>query len=288
MNSEQYYERIAALKEAEDFMRVMKKWDTLSKRVGEQKDIQMVLPDLFWVAKSGVGRTHLLSLLSEYLYECGNLMEFSGRVKYFEFMLDYCPPSAPFEEIRRLLSEVMNATGFRRSFKGIISIDIEEWLGHCEEKHFITFLEYLSSNSDDWLIIFNLSGEREEEVQKLESILSMYFRFEKSYLLLPNTPDLVDYVKGKLSLYSLTLDEGAEELIAAAIEKLRQNKYFDGYKTLNILCRDLVYEVYSGETMNGQILSVADLVHFAPDSAYISRTAFRAERKLGLLNKREG
>ncbi len=282
-----YYSKIEALKEAADFMRVVQKWDVLSKRIGSEKQIPMVLPDLLWVAKSGVGKTHLLKLLSEYLYECGNLMDFHGNVKYFEFMLDYCSPDKPFEEIQRMINEVRNAAGFRNLYKGIISVDIEEWLGHCEEKHFISFLEYLSSNSDDWLVIFNVTGENEAEVEKLESILTMYFRLEKSILSLPNTEDLLRFVSERLSLFDLSLDDSAQELIYHVIEKLRANKYFDGYKTLIILCQDIAYEVYSGMDTPTKTISAIHLKHFAPDSAYIQRATWKVEHKsrIGLIRR---
>ncbi len=287
--AEEYYAQIAALKEAEDFMRVMKKWDTLSKRIAPDKKLPMILPDLFWVARSGVGKTNLLKLLSEYLYEAGNLMDFHGNVKYFEFMLDYRSPDMPFHEIERMINEVRDAAGFRNLYRGIIAVDIEEWLGHCEEKHFISFLEYLASNSADWLVIFNVTGEREEELQTLESILSMYFRLEKSVLSLPQTDVLVEYVADRLQMYGLSLDPGAEKTVFKAIETMRANKYFDGYKTLLILCQDIVYEAYSGETMSGKTITATDLERFAPENTYMQRATWRAERerRIGLIKKED-
>ncbi len=276
---ESYFERICRLREAEDFTRVLRKWDALSRRVENFADFPMVLPDLFWVARSGVGKTNLLKLLSEYLSRCGSLMRFHGNVKYFEFMLDYCAPDAPFGEIRRMINEVNAAAGFRNLYRGIISIDIEEWLGHCEEKHFISFLEYLASNSDDWLIIFNVTGEREEEIERLESILSMYFRLEKSVLSLPDTDALLEYVSERLAEYNLVLDVSASVLISSVIDRMRENKYFDGYKTLISLCRDIAYEVYSGGEFSGRTVTGGQLSRFAPDSEYVRRATWRAERK---------
>ncbi len=288
MNRAEYlYKSIEALPEAGDFIRVMRKWRTLSERLAPGKKLPMVLPDLLWVARSGVGKTNLLRLLGEYLSECGNLMEFHGNVKYFEFMLDYCPPEAPFGEIRRMIDEVRNAAGFRNLYKGIISVDIEEWLGHCEEKHFISFLEYLCSNSDNWLVIFNVTGESEAELLKLESILSMYFRLERSVLSLPDNAELLRFVSSRLALYELSLDESAEQLICHVVEKLRANKYFDGYKTLLILCQDIAYEVYSGEQEPQKIISASALARFAPDSDYVRRATFRAESRgrIGLVRQ---
>ena len=286
MGFKDYFSEILNLKEAKDFARVIKKWDVLSNNLKTTKNVQMVLPDLLWVSKPGVGKTHLLKLMSEYLYSKQNLIEFYGNVKYFEFMLDYCPPSQQFNEIKRMINEVSNAAGFRNYYKGIVSIDIDEWLGHCEEKYFLSFLEYLSSNSNDWLIVFNVASDNKTEINKLESVLSMFFRLEKSNLYLPDTNDFLDFVMDRLGADNLSLADDARSLLLKTIEKLRENKYFDGYKTLVMLCQDIVYEFFSTKGDNENIITEEHLKEFAPDSEYIERATWKAEnkRKIGLIN----
>lgn len=281
-----YYDEILKLSEAKDFSKVIKKWNKLSDNLSTTKNVPLVLPDLLWVSKSGVGKTHLLNLLSEYLLEKGNLIEFYGNVKYFEFMLDYCAPNNRFFEIQRMINEIKNAAGFRDRYKGIISIDIDEWVDHCEEKHFISFLEFLSSNSDDWLIVFNISTGNEEDVKKLESILLMYFRIEKSILSLPESNEFLEFIIQRLSGYDVVLDKSAQDLLLKSIEKLRENKYFDGYKTLIMLCQDIIYELYSSNCKLGSKITDKDLVEFNQDSKYITRATWKAEKKskIGLIN----
>lgn len=280
-----YFSEILDLKEAKDFAKVIKKWDVLSNNLQMMNNVQMVLPDLFWVSKPGVGKTHLLKLLSEYLYGKQNLMEFYGNVKYIEFMLDYCPPTQKFTEINRMIAEISNAAGFRDHYKGIVSIDIDEWIGHCEEKYFLTFLEYLSSNSDDWLIVFNVTSDDNAEINKLESVLTMFFRIEKSVLHLPKSADFLEFIAERLSVYDLTLDDGAKDLLLKTIEKLRQNKYFDGYKTLIMLCQDIVYEFLSLKKEADNLITAEHLKEFGPESKYIERATWKAEskRKIGLI-----
>ena len=285
MNYKDYFSEILKLKEAKDFARVIKKWDVLSNNLMMTKNVQMVLPDLLWVSKPGVGKTHLLKLMSEYLYSKQNLIEFYGNVKYFEFMLDYCPPTQQFNEVKRMINEVSNAAGFRNYYKGIISIDIDEWLGHCEEKYFLSFLEYLSSNSNDWLIVFNVASDNKAEINKLESILSMFFRIEKSNLYLPESNDFLEFVVDRLNSYNLLLSDQAKILLLKTIEKLRENKYFDGYKTLVMLCQDIVYEFFSIKEVDENVITDEHLKEFAPDSKYIERATWKAENKskIGLI-----
>ncbi len=283
---ELYYSRIDKLPEAKDFMRVIRKWDALADRFESCEQVPMVLPDLLWVSHPGTGKTHLLQCLSDYLSACGMLLDFQGDVKFIEFMFDYCPVGQTFQEVQRLINEINNAAGFRNAYRGIVSVDIDEWLGHCEEKNFITFLEYLASNSDDWLVIFNVSDDRAAEVETLESILSMYFRLEKSVLALPETVDFMRFISDQLAAFGMKMDSEAEALIHRVIEQLRHNKYFDGYKTLKILCQDIVYEVYSDPANTDNVITVEELKRFDLDGAYIKRATRKSERKIGLLNRR--
>lgn len=94
-----YYEEILKLKEAKYFSKIILKWDKLSENLSNSKKVPLVLSDLLWISKSGVGKTHLLKIWSGYLFEKGNLLEFYGNLKYFEFMLDYCAPNVKFSEM---------------------------------------------------------------------------------------------------------------------------------------------------------------------------------------------
>ena len=134
------YEKIMNKKGLDEFQRLVTKWKTLSEGIeARSTGLPIILPDIFLISPSGTGRTMLLSLLAEFLSERRNLLEFYGDVKYFEFMLNYCRPEEPFTEITRLMSQVNVAAGFRNEYKGILFIDVDEWLGHFNEKHFISF-----------------------------------------------------------------------------------------------------------------------------------------------------
>lgn len=275
----QYYKKIMELKEAEELKSVIAKWQTLSENIKQYPtNAPIILPDMLWVAKSGVGKTHLLRLISEYLDAQGNLMSFYGDVKFFEFILNYCSPDSHFTELERLIEEVKYAAGFRSEFKGIMRIDIDEWLTHFEEKHFISFMEYLASNSDKWMIILSVSSTNEEKVHNLESFLSMYLRIEKITLSLPKTEDLFDYIAKNLYAYGISLTEDAVGLLFETIEEMRKNKYFDGFKSIKLLCQDIVYETYSKKPVENKELCAEDLKDFSADSEYVKKTLKKIQK----------
>ena len=284
----QFYTDIMNLKEVEEFKRVIKRWNILSENMRTKPmNAPIILPDMLWVAQSGVGKTNLLKLMAEYLSSQNNLMEFYGDVKFFEFLLNYCHPNEYFSELQRLIDEIVNAAGFRNEFKGIVHIDINEWIDHFEEKHFVSLMEYLSSNSDKWLIVLSVYSDKKEKIHNLNAFLSMYLRIEKITLSFPKTDELFEFIEDMLNQYGLTLKEDAKKLLFDTIEKLRKNKYFDGFKTIIMLCQDIVYDVFSNENIEELSLGANMLSKFSADSDYIKNMVANIERvnQIGLVNK---
>lgn len=272
-----YFEQIMQRKGIEDLQRVVRKWQTLSDNMNEHpSNLPVLLPDMLWFSRSGSGRSSLLGLLAEYLHALQNLMPFYGDVKYFEFLLSYCPPDHPFTELYRLIDEVTNAAGFRNEYKGIIFIDIDEWRNHFEEKHFVSFMEYLADNSEEWMIILSVNADAGDRFHELEAFLSMFLRIEKVSITSPEAGDLFEYLERNLLSYGLRLREDAKELLLGSIEKLRSNKYFDGYKSIRMLYQDIVYTVFSDT--KAEELTAEMLTAFSADSEYIKRLFTNIQR----------
>ncbi len=286
-----WYEKIMELKEADEFKQIVRKWETLSINMKKSSlKTAVILPDMLLVAKSGVGKTKVLSLMSEYLASKGNLMDFYGDVKFFEFSMGYCAPDTTFTELTRLIDEVNSAAGFRNEFRGIIRIDIDEWLYHFEEKYFADFCEYLAANSEKWLIVLSVYTDEEAVLHKLEAFLSMYLRLERVTLSLPKTEELFDYIEEKLALYGLSLAEDGRALLFKTIETLRESKYFDGFKSVRMICQDIAYEVFSQEDFRDYVLTAQDLKGFAYDSEYVNKTVVNMEKlsKIGFTAGEDG
>ncbi len=273
------YNAIMELLGADSIKQLVKKWDALSgnlKRTATSP--ATILPDLFWVMNPGVGRTNLLHLLAEYLYSKGNLVDFYGNVKFFEFLLNYAKPENDFKELQRLIDEAQDAAGFRSQFRGIVCVDIQEWVGHYREKHFISFLELMASHCEDWLIILTVRDGPEEKLSELYAHLSMFLRVERVDLKLPENTELLEYICRKLSAHGLLLQEQDMCLLTNTIEKLRSSKYFDGFKTLSMLCQDIAYEHFCVPGAGEGPVPTAILQKFAADSPYVTRLLRKYEK----------
>lgn len=286
MHDNRYYEEIMQLEECEDIKTILKRWSNFSKNKPKfSQGAPVVLPDMLWVAKSGYGKTNLLYLLTEYLYE-EKLIEFYGDVKFFEFDLEYCKKDNQFKGFDRFNDVLLDAAGFRSEFKGVVCININEWVDHLEDKHFVDFMEYLSENSYEWHIIFVVDFHNEEKLKRLEAMLATYFRIDKVVFNLPDSRSLGDYMEQYLNNHGFELEKEAKEILLETVEELRKSKYFDGYKTLNMICADLIYREFSSDTFEGYVITAETVKYYSKDSEFVKRTKTNIEKrnKIGYLS----
>lgn len=275
----QAYQKILSQTGFSEFKALIKKWEALSDNISEKpSDVPIILPDLFLVSHSGMGRTYFLKLLAEYLSEKPNLMDFYGDLQFFEFALNYCAPNEYFSEIQRLMNEVSNAAGFRSEYRGIVYIDVDEWRGHYEEKHFLSFMEYLSDNSDAWLVVLSVSDNDPEQIKQMEALISAYVRIEKVTIEAPTVKEFSEYAESLLSAYGIVLMREAEQLLSESIAVLCDNKYFDGYKTVKMLCEDIAYEMYIKGFEKGKDLPREALAEFSHNGDYVQRMIAKIEK----------
>ena len=155
-------------------------------------------------------------------------------------------------------------------------IDVDEWIAHYTERHFTAFMEYLAANSEHWLIVLCVSPAKEETLHDLQAFLSMYLRLETIRMELPSDEQLVAYLETLLADCRFTLDEQARTLLRRTFAALRNNKRFDGYKSAQLLAKDIVYHLYSADIPPARTLTAATLEQFAENSRYVRNMLFAA------------
>ena len=279
-----YYEQLLNYNGADELIEVVKKWEIISQNIIQRPiNVPIILPDLFLYTQSGYGKTKLLSLLAEYIDSKKNLMTFYGDVKFLEFKLNYCKPDYVFNEIYRFLETIQVAAGFRNEFKGIVRINISEWVGHHKEKYFLDFLQLLKNNTSNWLIILSISNIKEnEKTKEMESVISMFLRIESVTLHMLSDKELAEYASSFLMKYGFELDDGAKSVLENSIEVLRKNEYFNGLSTIEDMCNDIAYLLFSEQTMTDRIITADMLADFSSESEYIKRTIMKIKHTVTL------
>lgn len=271
MAANAYYDQIMALNGFGNLKDVIDRWQRFSDNIQRFNAKQgLVIPDLLWVSDNGIDRSGLLQMLTGYIETAGNLIDFYGNVKCFEYYMEYVPDKANFHEIEKLAEKIRDAAGFRSEYRGLLSIELDEWVGHFYEENFINTMKYLSSMEDDIMFIFNIRNYNPEAVQQLMQLLVMFFRIEVIEMNLPDSAELGVYVRQEIASYGLNLDAEAEEMVINTVNKLREDRYFAGYEMLNRLASDIVYSVYTSTPPYDGIVTKGMISAFSPDGIYVS------------------
>lgn len=290
MTENKYYTEIMSLTDCDDIKRIVNNWSNFSENKPNTPQYSpIVLPDMLWVAKSGVGTTKLLRLISEYL-SSEKIMDFYGDVKYFEFNFEHFSGSSPYGPIEKFSDALLNAAGFRSDYRGIVCINISEWIDHFENKYFLRFLEYLSENSTDWHIVFLVNSIDDKKLNKLEAILGMYFRIDKAVFKYPDTEAFCDYIEKRLMNYGFSISDSAKTILSDTIDELRKSDYFDGYKTISMICSDLIYREFSSENFNGYTITDKSVEYYSKTSEFVKQTKYNIEKrnKIGFVLGEDG
>ncbi len=265
-----YYDEIMNLHGLNEIKEMIKKWNTILMNLqSKSENVPILLPNLFLKSKAGAGKSKFLELISEYLYNTG-CMPFYGNVKFFEFFLEYCPQNGEMREINRFAQQLKNAAGFRNEFKGVVAIDITEWAGHVNEDNFITFLEYLAIIDANVCIVFIENGFDEVALAQAEKVLNSFCRIRSVDFFYPDSLEFANYCLEQFKKYNLSFDDSALSVLNESIEKLMQSGYFYGYKTINRLCLDIVFELGSDKQIKNGKVSEKHLIDFAKDSDFIN------------------
>ncbi len=270
MNAQIYYEEIMKLHGLPEIKETIKKWNTILTNLQDKKvNVPMLLPNLLLKSKLGAGKSNFLSLLSEYLYNTG-FMPFYGNVKFFEFLLEYCPPGGDMKEINRFANQLKNAAGFRNEFWGVVAIDISEWKGHTGEDNFTVFLEYLSIIDANVCIVFIANDFDAQSLNQAEKVINSFCRIRSVEFCYPDSSEFGSYCAEQVKKYGLVLDDSATVLLSQSIDKVMDSGYFYGYKTINRLCMDIAFELSSSELSSKDKITAEDLAFFAKDSEFIN------------------
>ena len=266
-----YYDQIMALNGLAGFKDIVERWQRFSENLIKfQGKKGLVIPNLLWVCDNGIDKPGLLRLLTNYLDSRENLVDFYGNVKVLEYYLEYTPDEVNSHAIQKLAEKIRDAAGFRSEYKGILSIEVGEWVGHFNEESFVNILKYLSTMEDDIMFIFNIHNYDRKAVEQLMQILVLFFRIEVVEMNLPDSEELCAYIKGEISGYGLNLDKEAEDMVVASVNKLREDQYFAGYEMLDRLAEDIVYSVYTSTPPYDGVVSKGMISAFAPDGIYVS------------------
>ena len=275
---QKYYQQIMNCRGMEQVKNIVKKWELLRKNIGSfPADEPVLLPEYLWFSRSGTGKSEMLQLLAAYL-DAGKIMPFNGMERVIEYTLEYCDENEPFNQLEDLIKYLSVSSGYHNEFKGILAINLDNWMHHLDNPHFVEFLDFLSEHNRSLLLILIAWPDR-EYMDKLRRMLSLYLRVHTVMIEMPGADEMFSFIASKLERYHCRLSEEAGKLLLDALNALRELEGFDGYKTLEFMVQEIVYEYYCGEKVSSHVIGSDVILNFLEDGKFIERHRKRYDRK---------
>lgn len=147
-----------------------------------------------------------------------NPAAFAGKSPCVYFKLPYIPQCEPFKELRKLILRVKECTGLRAYFKGVVAIEVTEWIGHEQEEYFTVILKYLYDHRDNWVNALILNNPTEAQLHRFTTACARYIS-PRLYdvCLFADQTDLVERIRDIVSSHEGIIDHHAAEELATIL-----------------------------------------------------------------------
>jgi hypothetical protein len=284
---EKRFDAIMELKGAEELKKECIRLETFLKNKATHFLTDLTPPNYLWIIKRGGGNTTWLKEFAEFLYS-KKAIEFCGIELFIEFKLEYNSPNAFFSELTRLDKTIAAFAGHNRYYKGLICINIDDWLAHTTEEHFIKLLEYLSSNNSRLLVIFCIQTEDKNFIKSVESALSSHMRLVSLSLRFPDAKELVELVESRyIQKTGFSFTESAKKSFQDTIKELITCKNFNGFKSVFQLADAVLYDILASDLREKKQISAEMLSNYSKDSDYVKLLKNKIDTKtIGFTNER--
>ena len=174
---------------------------------------------------------HQLSVVSTDLVDAESLIKklkrkektrnphaFAGKEACVYFKMPYIPPCDSFKELRRLILRIHESTGLRANFKGVVAIEVSEWIGHERDEYFSVLLKYLYDHRSFWRIAVVLNNCTPNQINRFISCCTRYITprlFDVN--LFSDQDTLCCMIRHEFSMQGKHITQDAAELMAEAM-----------------------------------------------------------------------
>lgn len=187
---------------------------------------------------------------------------FTGKKLCVYHKLSYVPAYENFQELRRLILQIHESTGMNAYFKGIIAVDISEWVGHEQEEYFTVFLKYIYDHQSflRFLLIVNHCSK-----PQLRFFLQSCMRYVTPQLVdapvFGNDGHLGEILRLMFQKKGVSIRNDASSLLADAL----RNDSLCHVRSLTLIER-VVNDIVSEAARDKKIITTTQIVKYLSDS----------------------
>lgn len=219
--------------------KIKKKWRWARKQYGA--DCVRCIPVPLISAGALADAEKMTEELADYLYKAKILGKTSaGHEDYLFFPVPYTSQhDRDFYLIQDLYDLLRSAGGYYGPYRGVLLVDVTEWVGHFKEKYFDIFLSYLADLRMDGILPFFYVDSRkaEADMNMLGAVISSYLL---SIPIIFDAEELREVAVSMLADQGVRMDDSALEYLRTFLQEASRSPLFHGTESVGHICESIL------------------------------------------------
>lgn len=204
----------------------------------------------------GNGLSTILSLMADTL-KTTNFVEFAGEQDFVEWKLAYTDDPGSFPAFDAMLRYLEKVSVLRDGFKGIVAIDMEEWVDNLHDKRIDELLKFVVDKKDNMIFVFYVPYVDNSVLARLYARLDDVISTRVMKFVPPSDKQYFKYFRKVLNDYGMTVEDNAFNAFAMKIAAEKNDGRFYGFNTVRKIINEILYKLISESALNGTELTSA-------------------------------
>lgn len=261
------FQRIEMLNGAQEYKKFTEELVRVSE-AAKRRHLNLDMPTLILVTKSGLGNTTYLRLLTELIKE-ERLLPFSGEEDVFEWRL----LETDEDPISRLVSRMNEAAGFYPYFSGVIGLELSDY--HDFQDLPENLFDLIRENRKKTLFCLMITEKQALSFMgRLERSMRNYTQV-RIIRLTATQNELCSYVREEFRRRGFIIRQELDDEISSFVETMGKG----GYRSLNLAIDEVIWSKLNHN--ESSIIEAADLKLFLISTEDKIRTASVKQRLIG-------
>ena len=255
-------QEIEALSGAVEFKELTKELVGIADRIKKMKLMKIYFAQNYLFAvNDGCGFSTYLKLLWRLLEVLGLFEKGMGvtelKIEAPTSILDTAP-----------LSACVNA--IKESRKGIISIDISDWITHVTEMRFKRLLRQINQWQEDYIFVFRVPFLERNILERVRKGLMDLMVVRQVSIVPFSQEDYKRYLDEQVCLCGFEMADDTWTIIDEKINEEKKDGYFYGFNTIQKIVNEVIYTKAKNCFLKGKddkLIHAADIAEILPEQA---------------------
>ena len=251
---------IDALSGAAEFKELTRELVGIAERIKKMKLMKIYFAQNYLFAvNDGCGLSTYLKLMWRLLEVLGLFEKGMGvtelKLEAPESMLDTAPLNACICEIKE-------------SKKGIVSIDISDWITHVTEMRFKRLLRKMNQWQDDYIFVFRVPFLERNILERVKKGLMDLMVVRQISIVPFSQEDYKKYLDEQVKLYGFEMADDTWSVIDEKINEEKKDGYFYGFNTIQKIVNEVIYTKAKNGFLKGtdsKVIQSGDILEILPD-----------------------